>query len=202
VFNKQIDSLIVTKAVVERYVPYDTSRPAGDFIITTPVNGDKATVTGLEANYQQPFSFLPSPFDGFGLLTNVTVATSESTSTVVTNATTGVTRQVSTRVQGQSPVSYNAILYYDKGPFQVRMAYHWRDDYLVLLLGETEERMKRATGNLDMSINWRATEKLTLFMEALNLTSEDSYLYDRTKARNIGFADYGRTVNLGGRFKF
>lgn len=202
VFNKQIDSLIVTKAVVERYVPYDTNRPAGDFIITTPVNGDKATVTGLEANYQQPFSFLPSPFDGFGLLTNVTVATSESTSTVVTNATTGVTRQVSTRVQGQSPVSYNAILYYDKGPFQVRMAYHWRDDYLILLLGETEERMKRATGNLDLSINWRATNKLTLFMEALNLTSEDSYLYDRTESRNIAFADYGRTINFGGRFKF
>jgi outer membrane receptor protein involved in Fe transport len=62
--------------------------------------------------------------------------------------------------------------------------------------------MKRATGNLDLSINWRATDKLTLFMEALNLTSEDSYLYDRTKSRNIGFADYGRTVNFGGRFKF
>jgi outer membrane receptor protein involved in Fe transport len=113
-----------------------------------------------------------------------------------------VTRQVSTRVQGQSPVSYNAILYYDKGPFQVRMAYHWRDDYLILLLGETEERMKRATGNLDLSINWRATNKLTLFMEALNLTSEDSYLYDRTESRNIAFADYGRTINFGGRFKF
>lgn len=202
VFNKKIDSLIVTKAVVEHYVPYDTSRPAGDFIITTPVNGDKATITGFEANYQQPFSFLPVPFDGFGILANVTVANSSSTSTVVTNSTTGVTRQLTTRVQGQSPVSYNAILYYDKGRFQVRMAYHWRDDYLILLLGETEQRMKLATGNLDLSVNWRASDKLSFYLEALNLTSEDSYLYDRTLGRNIAFADYGRLINLGARLKF
>ena len=202
VFNKKIDSLIVTKAVVERYVPYDQSRPAGDFIITTPVNGDKATITGFEANYQQPFSFLPAPFDGFGLLANVTVANSSSTSTVVTNSTTGVTRQLTTRVQGQSPVSYNAILYYDKGSFQMRLAYHWRDDYLILLLGETEQRMKQATGNLDLSVNWRLNDKLSFYVEALNLTSEDSYLYDRTKSRNVAFADYGRLLNLGARLKF
>lgn len=202
VYNKEIESLIVTKAVVERYVPYDQTRPPGDFIITTPVNGDKATISGFEANYQQPFSFLPEPFDGFGVLANVTVADSSSTSTVVTNSTTGVTRQLTTRVQGQSPVSYNAILYYDKGPFQVRLAYHWRDDYLVLLLGETEQRMKRATGNLDLSVNWRATERLSLYLEAINLTSEDSFLYDRTESRNIGFADYGRLLNVGARFKF
>lgn len=202
VFNKEIDSLIVTKAVVERYVPYDTSRPAGDFIITTPVNGDKATVTGFEANFQQPLSFLPAPFDGFGILANVTVADSSSTSTVVTNSTTGVTRQLTTRVQGQSPVSYNAIVYYDKGRFQVRVAYHWRDDYLVLLLGETEQRMKLATGNLDLSANWRANNNLSIYVEALNLTSENSYLYDRTRSRNIAFADYGRLINLGVRLKF
>jgi TonB-dependent receptor len=202
VFNKEIDSLIVTKAVVEHYVPYDPARPAGDFIITTPINGDKATITGFEANYQQPFSFLPAPFDGFGILANVTVANSSSTSTVVTNSTTGVTRQLTTRVQGQSPVSYNAILYYDKGRFQVRAAYHWRDDYLILLLGETEQRMKLATGNLDLSVNWRANDKFSFYLEALNLTSEDSYLYDRTKGRNIAFADYGRLINLGARLKF
>jgi iron complex outermembrane receptor protein len=202
VFSKKIDSLIVTKAVVEPYVPYDTTRPAGDFIITTPVNGDKATLTGIEFNYQQPFSFLPAPFDGFGMLANVTVADSSSTSTVVTNSTTGVTRQLTTRVQGQSPVSYNAILYYDKGSLQVRLAYHWRDDYLVLLLGETEQRMKQATGNLDMSVNWKVSDKLSLYLEGLNLTGENSYLYDRTESRNVAFADYGRQLNLGVRLKF
>lgn len=202
VFSKEIDSLIVTKAVVEHYVPYDPSRSAGDFIITTPVNGDKATITGLEISYQQPLTFLPAPFDGLGFLANVTVADSESTSTVVTNSTTGVTRQLTTRVPGQSPVSYNAIVYYDKGRFQVRFAYHWRDDYLVLLLGETEQRMKLATGNLDLSVNWRMNDRLSLYLEGLNLTSEDSYLYDRTESRNVGFADYGRQLNLGARMKF
>jgi len=202
VYSKEIDSLIVTKAVVEHYVPYDTTRAPGDFIITTPVNGDKATITGFEASYQQPFTFLPAPFDGFGALVNVTVADGGATSTVVTNSTTGVTRQLTTRVQGQSPVSYNAILYYDKGSFQVRFAYHWRDDYLVLLLGETEQRIKLATGNLDLSVNWRMNDKLSVYLEGLNLTSEDSYLYDRTESRNVGFADYGRQLNLGVRVKF
>lgn len=202
IFRKEIDSLIVTKAVVERYVPFDPARPAGDFIITTPVNGDEASLTGVEVNYQQPFTFLPAPFDGLGTLLNVTVADSQSTSTVVTNSTTGVTRQLTTRVQGQSPISYNAILYYDKGPLQVRCAYHWRDDYLVLLLGETEQRMKRATGNLDVSVNWRFSERISAYAEGLNLTSEDSYLYDRTESRNVGFADYGRQMNVGVRVKF
>jgi len=201
-YSKKIDSLIVTKAVVERYVPFDPNRAPGDFIITTPVNGDKATITGFEASYQQPFTFLPAPFDGLGTLLNVTVADSSSTSTVVTNATAGVTRQLTTRVQGQSPVSLNAILYYDKGPVQVRFAYHWRDDYLVLLLGETEQRMKRATGNLDLSVNWKVSDRLSLYLEGLNLTSEDSYLYDRVESRNVAFADYARQLNVGARYKF
>ena len=45
------------------------------------VNGDGATLNGFEISYQQPFTFLPEPFDGFGVLANYTYADSESTVT-------------------------------------------------------------------------------------------------------------------------
>ena len=37
--------------------------------------------------------------------------------------------------------------------------------------------------------------------DAANLTSEDSYRYDRTIDRNIAFADYGRVFSLRAQYR-
>jgi len=199
VFYKSIEGFITTQAVTGPYTPiFDPSR-AGDFLQTTPVNGDDATVTGLELSYQQPLTFLPTPFDGFGVFANLTYSDSEATSTsVVNNATVSLT----TSLPGQSKYSYNLVGYYEKGPFSARLAYHYRDDFLVLILGGVEQRFQEGGGNLDMSASFEPREGLTLFVEGLNLTSEDIYRYDRTPSRNVSFADFGSTYTVGLRAKF
>lgn len=199
VFYKSIEGFVTTQAVTGPYTPiFDPSR-AGDFLQTTPVNGDDATVTGVEVSYQQPLTFLPAPFDGFGVFANLTYSDSESTSTsVVNNATVALT----TTLPGQSKYSYNLVGYYEKGPFSARLAYHYRDDFLVLILGGIEQRFQEGGGNLDMSASLEPREGLTLFVEGLNLTSEDIYRYDRTQSRNVSFADFGPTYTAGHRVKF
>ena len=50
------------------------------FLITQPVNGGSATIKGFELAVQQPFSFLPSPFDGFGIIANYTYSDAKAAS--------------------------------------------------------------------------------------------------------------------------
>jgi len=198
-FYKKVDGFITTQAVNAFYTPiFDPSR-AGTFLQTTPINGDDATVKGFELNYQQPLTFLPAPFDGFGVLANFTYSDSEATSTSVVN---GRTVSITTTLPGQSKSSYNLVGYYEKGPFSARLAYHYRDDFLILVLGGIEQRFQEATGNLDMSASYEFRKGLTVYAEGLNLTSEDSYRYDRTTSRNVSFADFGPTFALGLRAKF
>lgn len=199
VFFKQVEGFVTTQAITGPYTPiFDPSR-AGDFLQTTPVNGDDATVAGVELSYQQPFSFLPAPFDGFGVFANFTYSDSEATSTsVVNNRTVSIT----TTLPGQSKYSYNAAIYYERGPFSARLAYHYRDDFLVLILGGAEQRFQAGAGNLDLSVSYQPREGFTIYFEGLNLTGEDSYRYDRTTSRNVSFADFGPTFSAGLRAKF
>lgn len=199
IFYKSIQGFVTTQAVTGPYTPiFDPSR-AGNFLQTTPINGDDATVTGIELNFQQPLTFLPTPFDGFGVFANLTYSDSEATSTSVVN---NATVSLSTTLPGQSKYSYNLVGYYEKGPFSARLAYHYRDDFLVLILGGVEQRFQEGGGNLDMSVSFEPREGLNFFFEGLNLTSEDIYRYDRTTSRNVSFADFGSTFTAGVRAKF
>ncbi len=199
VFYKEVEGFITTQAVTAPYTPIFDPARAGDFLQTTPINGDAATVSGLELSYQQPLTFLPEPFDGFGVFANLTYSDSEATSTSVVA---GRTVSITTTLPGQSEFSYNLVGYYEKGPFSARLAYHYRDDFLILVLGGVEQRYQEGAGNLDLSVSYEPVEGYTLFLEGLNLTSEDSYRYDRTMSRNISFADFGSTYTAGLRVKF
>ncbi|MDP3208357.1 MAG: TonB-dependent receptor, partial [Rhodoglobus sp.] len=59
---------------------YQRTLPGADastgYDLSTFANGDRGQITGLELAYQQQFNFLPAPFDGLGVFSNYTIATS------------------------------------------------------------------------------------------------------------------------------
>ena len=71
IFYKSIDSFI-TRGVSTEQVDQVV------FIIDEPVNGEGATVKGLELSYQTVFDNLPSPFDGFGTQISYTYTDSDA----------------------------------------------------------------------------------------------------------------------------
>lgn len=198
-FYKDIEALVTRVSNTEKFFGENLIDDTGnnlsgqDFLVSRLVNGDGATLNGFEISYQQPFTFLPEPFDGFGVLANYTYADSESTVTFGGETFTAP-------IQGQSETSYNFLAYYEKDKFSARAAYSWRDDFLIIRRGNNENRFQEATGYLDFTMSYKIADAFKLSLDATNLTSEDSYRYDRTLDRNIAFANYGRVLSLRAQY--
>ena len=166
------------------------------FLVTQPVNGETASITGYEISIQAPFTFLPSPFDGFGTLLNYTEVDSEST--IQFNNMT-----VTTLLPGQSESSYNAILYYEKDDFSGRLAYSWRDEYLDQLRPSQRQRSNFIDeyGQMDLSLQY-AYKDITFTFDALNLLEEEEHRFGERKDRSVRYTEWGRFFLLGIRYKF
>lgn len=167
------------------------------FTITRPINGESATIKGVEASLQAPFTFLPEPFDGFGALVNFTFADSESE--IVFDDQT-----ITTLLPGQSRYSFNVVGYYEKGPFSTRVAYTWRDQFLDEVRASPDQRSNFIAdyGQLDISMQYAVTDFLVLTFDALNLLENEEQRFGETRDRNIRFSETGRFLLFGARAKF
>lgn len=167
------------------------------FAISQPINGDKATIKGFEASIQTPFTFLPAPFDGLGMLANFTYA--DSASTITFNG-----EEVTTLLPGQSRSSFNLIGYYEKGAFSTRVAYSWRDEYLREVRPRANERSNfiASYGQLDLNVQYEVTDNIILTFDGLNLLGEAEQEFSETRDRNRRFSEWGRFFIFGARAKF
>src|SRR5690606_951936 len=105
-----------------------------NYLASRMVNVGTATVRGAELGWNQFFDFLPTPFDGLGMSVNYTYIDSSTSIPDGSNALpidTDGTRLGDLPADGLSKNSYNAAVFYEKGPWQVRLAYNWRSQYLL-----------------------------------------------------------------------
>ncbi|WP_271164879.1 TonB-dependent receptor [Brevundimonas intermedia] len=133
------------------------------------INGEGATISGVELTAKTAFTFLPGVFSGFGADVNYTYQ--EATGVGVYSQLDGSELPY----PGLSSDSYNATLWYERGPINARLAYNYRSEYLVTAADQSGNPViKDPTGYLDGKISWKAPVKgLTLFAEGKNLTGED-----------------------------
>lgn len=164
--DPQFDELI---ALDPRTIPYEH---------ITSVNSDENKLNGFELIYQQPFSFLPAPFDGLGMVANYTHV---STSGEIT---------------GLSEDSYNFTLYYEKDNYGARISVNNRDDYITDFSGSNGNVAHGTTGPtyVDMSAYYNYTDNLTFTLEVINLTDE----YERLFTTGDGTLDLMREYNHTG----
>ncbi|ATC63331.1 hypothetical protein CMV30_04835 [Nibricoccus aquaticus] len=143
------------------------------YVISTSKNLNPATIQGFEAGFQKFFTFLPKPFDGFGLQSNFTYVDS-STPTTVTGAGT-----VDTPLTNLSRQSYNIVGMYEKGPFSARVAYNYRSDFVTGFAYFVNTGLLRQTmlgyGDLDASLNYDITKNIQIAIQAVNLTNKLRY---------------------------
>ncbi len=190
VFYKDIDDFIV-RAVFEDFTFNGVSINEG----VIPQNGETAEVTGIELNYQQAMTHLPTPFDGLLIGINYTYVDSEGKFGGRTIELPGTSEQV-----------FNFILGYEKGPLSMRLGWVYRDSYLdeVSNDGETD-RFVDEHASLDFSAKYNVSPSTQLFVEAINLTDEPFVAYLDTPdygERAMQYEEYSFTVNLGFRTTF
>ncbi|HET9472682.1 MAG TPA: TonB-dependent receptor, partial [Steroidobacteraceae bacterium] len=162
--------------------------------VTRPVNADGAKVSGFEVAYQTFFDRLPEPWNGLGVQANFTYVDNQgvSNSGVTIVSGDGSTNQdgnitfTDLPLEGFSDMAYNLVLMYEKQKFSARLAYNWRDDYLI---SQADCCIKLpvwqdAYGQLDASLHFKPDDSWDIFLDAQNLTEEETVL--RQQVNNSG----------------
>lgn len=171
------------------------------FQVTTPINTPGGKLNGIELNYQQPFTFLPSWGKNFGTVLNYTYVKSKITYLVSPTSSTTIVDDL----LNMSPRSWNATLYYDDGKFSARISAAKRSSFVTRVPGQNNNDVegKNATLNVDLSLSYKVNDNLDITLEGVNLTNEanDQFI---SRARNsaVVYNVTGREYLLGARYKF
>jgi TonB-dependent receptor len=171
------------------------------FQLTTQVNGDTGTIKGFEVGGNTFFSFLPTPFDGFGVLANLTYVDSQAPSLISFDAN---GRPLQTPLQGLSKWSYNLIGFYEKYGFTARAAYNWRDDYLDTVNGNGTGAVpiyRRAYGQLDASLSYDFNRHFSMTLDAVNLLRQRKESYQAVPEHPRDFLQEDRRIGISLRLR-
>ncbi|WP_440874151.1 TonB-dependent receptor [Thalassotalea sp. PLHSN55] len=160
--------------------------------ITTPENAEDAEVSGIELAVQHLFGE-----SGFGIQANATFVDGDVEYDVY-----DVSEQLA--LLGLSD-SANFVAFYDRNGLQARIAYNWRDEFLLAtdqLRAPDEPVFTEEYGQWDANISYDVMPELSVFVEAINITGEDSRQHGRFENQLVGVQEYEARYNIGIRGSF
>jgi len=162
-----------------------TTQGTIEFHVNSLQNGKGVDVKGVEAYYQQDFTFLPHPFDGLGALLNYTFIDNSDPK----------------QLTAASRNNFNATVYYEKGPISTRLSYTWRDGFLTSPQSGFDMGVEAEPfGTLDGSFTIDLSRRFSVVLEGSNLTDATEKLRYTTGIPNL-LTDTGRRLLFGVRFK-
>lgn len=202
-FMKNVANFIVNGTATQSFVTSDgsllTDPSTGDdvnapdandavalFTVTLPNNGEEALVDGLEFALQHTFAE-----SGFGVIFNGTLVNSDAELNPA-----DITQKFA--VTGLSD-SLNMVGFYENGPFQIRLAYNWRDKFLQSLTQSNGDGVVFVDdyGQWDLSGSYDLMENVTVSMEVTNITEEVVLKHGRFANQFLLAEDAGRRLAFG-----
>ncbi|WP_269716775.1 TonB-dependent receptor [Caulobacter sp. NIBR2454] len=204
-FYKNMDSFITAETSVVPYgstgYPTQFQGPGQDastlYNFNRPVNGEGASIKGVELAVQKDFDFLPAPFDKLGFVGNVTYATGKSD--VIIDGS-----PISLDLLGLSKWTSNATIYYETDRWGARVSSAYRDGYLDGAGGNGNVGSGyHSTNNIDLAAHYNVTKDLKVVVEGINLTNQaiDQYT-DIAADRILAYTKSGRTFTVGVTYEF
>jgi iron complex outermembrane recepter protein len=185
-FTKDISSFIVQRQSAETY-------SGVNYLINRKVNGAGAKVNGAEVLVQLPFYFLPEPFNSFGMMGTYSYINSK---TPIVDAS---GRQLA--FPGLSKNNVNLVTYYERGPFSARLAYNWRDAYLVSLSAAATGIYNDTYKDMSATLRYDIKSNISINLEVNNLLNSQQRTYDLSseglRTNNV----FGRIFKLSLNFK-
>ncbi|HEX4737529.1 MAG TPA: TonB-dependent receptor [Allosphingosinicella sp.] len=190
------------------------------------------TIRGVEVNLQSNFTFLPAPFDNFGVTANYTHIWSSLhylTGTVLATTQKGTTPTAQNSFAtapflNTSPDAVNATLYYETSRFSARVSAAWRKEYVnkfplasgTCSVGTTTNAgaacnspvvadfgYRQSMLNIDAEFQYNLTNWMKFTLEGRNLTNQPTYnTMYADSPVTQTYASTGRVVTAGVRFVF
>ena len=211
-FRREIEGLVVPLTVQE-YIPNNgiVAGATDYFAITRPVNASNGVLKGVEVGLTYFPDYLPSVLNGLGFQGSLTVLDSKQT-IPTTDSAGNITGEFESQFFSVSKFSYNATLAYDTGPFNARLSYIWRKEFLhnneARLFANPIGVWYVPEDSLDFQLTWNVTNDIGVTFDAVNLTKskqQNYYKFDNVgndQQFNLGTLQLARTFALGVRFKF
>jgi len=162
------------------------------FDVLTPQNLESAEINGFEIALQHIIGE-----SGFGFIANATFVDSDAEYDIFSF-------NQSVALEGLSD-SANLVAFYDKYGFQARVAYNWRDEFLLQqnqFHSAAEPVFVKAYGQVDVSASYDINENFSVFLEGLNLTDENIFQHGRFENQFLKAEKSGPRYNFGVRATF
>jgi len=206
VYYKHVEAYLVES--ITEVEPTTSNGITAPTFISQLVNDDSSNYfRGLELSYSQNFSFLPAPFDGFGIQANASFNETNATEIGQGTDPSGPVGRSAIEVPARevSDEVYNLIGFYEKDGLSVRLAWQYQSPFVRLPLTAYETR---ENGQLDMTFGYQINKNLRIIGSVTNLTDENIRVY-RIDERDYDneqvlerITDTGRNYTLGVRFTF
>lgn len=195
-FHKSIDNPVYDNSTTFSNYVYE-GRTYRTFSISRPENADKGHVTGLELNYQQFFTFLPSPFDGLGVNVNYTIT--DSSATLLINP-----RDVPFFKQSDKIGNFSIV--YEKYGWEARVSMAYNGPYITAISSAATNPADFDIYNdsrkvVDAKVSYRINEHFQVFTEFLNIDEEPLKEYTGISSRNTGNEIYYWKARFGVNFR-
>jgi TonB-dependent receptor len=194
IFSMDIDSFISIGNTGQTVTVPGYTQP---FAVIGPSNGTGGKINGVEFAFQTSFTNLPAPWDGLGVLANLTLIDDKTKNTnALLNKVVGL--------EGISDTSYNAVLFYEKGRVSARVAYNFRSEYLNQTAGPGTGLpvYTDSYGSVDARFAFKLRDNIELSFDGTNLNDEDLVQYAELKERVVSYFNYGRRYGIGLRMNF
>lgn len=144
-----------------------------DWQVDATINGDQGVIKGFEVGYSQFYDFLPSWLRGLGAQANFTYVDSRGGGPTPGPSGDAATVPPGLPLEGLSKTSYNVVALYQNGPVEARLAYNWRERWLLTTHdGDGKGSVWNDDyGQLDASVFFRFGPNVQVGIEANNLTN-------------------------------
>ena len=166
--------------------------PVANFAIQQPANQKSASLDGWEFNIQQLLGET-----GFGFSANYTIVDS---SLKYNNALIGD----QFALIGVSD-SANVVGFYEKGPWQARVAYNWRGQFLSSVIdggGNFTPGYTEPYGQVDVSIGYQYGDHLRFSLDGINVTDRYQRIHARATQELLYLTQSAPRYMLGVSYKF
>lgn len=188
VFHKDIEGYIAETLSVN-----NAAYPGAE--VRMPVNGDDASVLGVELNWQQHFSN--------GLLLGASATWLDTEFTLPAGSTVEDRSGEAFTLPLSSENLYSVHVGYERGGLSARLAAVYRSEYLEEI-GDSKDLdiWVAANTQLDFTLDYKVSNSWGFYLEASNLLDEPLELYQGTKANTLQNELYGRTYTMGVKLRF
>lgn len=187
IFSKQVEDVQADGTELRTFAGFEQ---LGPIPYSRPDNVGSASVRGFEIGVQRFFDFLPSPFNGLGVIANYTFSDGEGDG--------------GKPLIGLSKRSYNLIGLFEHGPFSARLAYNARDKAAFSFTQGRPDYVGERS-QLDLQLGYELSKGISLQFQAQNLNPKQSATVEFSDIGAVALNSYALSetrYSVGLRAKF